>query len=143
MRLRKYLREGTWSVPYTLEAAKKLEKIMQNPLKGKDGKDKIYGLTGNDSLFDHISDDDPDIRRLVADQIMMWVKQWEQDMDSFKDNFDHHAIPILKKLYLKYGSGTNKYRIEYVEDTENEMVDPATRYWHLPDEIQKKVKEEL
>jgi len=50
--------EGTWAIPDTPQKKMKLKKLLQSPIKlgkeGDDASDKLYGLVGDDSLFDDL-----------------------------------------------------------------------------------------
>jgi len=50
--------EGTWAIPDTPKKKMELKKLLQSPIKlgkeGDDASDKLYGLVGDDSLFDDL-----------------------------------------------------------------------------------------
>ncbi len=50
--------EGTWAIPDTPQKKMELKKLLQSPIKlgkeGDDASDKLYGLVGDDSLFDDL-----------------------------------------------------------------------------------------
>ena len=52
------LEEGTWAIPDTPKKKMELKKLLQRPIKlgkeGGDASDKLYGLIGDDSLFDDL-----------------------------------------------------------------------------------------
>ena len=62
---------GTWSLPQSLEKAKKLQNLLKKPLIALDVENKLYDLLGDDDLFDSIIEeqrvfgDDLDVRDLV------------------------------------------------------------------------------
>jgi len=63
--------EGTWSIPDTPEKVKELKDLMAQELPAEEAQDKIYGLLGDDELFDDINsmiDKDPkaDVRGMIV-----------------------------------------------------------------------------
>jgi hypothetical protein len=63
--------EGTWSIPDTPEKVKELKDLMQQELPADEAQDKIYGILGDDELFDDIAemaDKDPkaDVRGMIV-----------------------------------------------------------------------------
>ena len=54
------IKEGTWAIPDTRKKKMELKKLLQRPIKlgkeGDDASDKLYGLIGDDSLFDDLYD---------------------------------------------------------------------------------------
>ena len=63
--------EGTWSIPDTPEKVKELKDLMQQELPADEAQDKIYGLLGDDELFDAIAEmeeKDPkaDVRGMIV-----------------------------------------------------------------------------
>ena len=62
---------GTWSLPQSLEKAKKLQNLLKKPLIALDVENKLYDLLGDYDLFDSIIEeqrvfgDDLDVRDLV------------------------------------------------------------------------------
>ena len=52
------VKEGTWAIPDTPQKKMELKKLLQSPIKlgkeGDDASDKLYGLVGDDSLFDDL-----------------------------------------------------------------------------------------
>ena len=66
------VREGTWALPKTDDEIAKFNEIMKEPLLAKDAADVLYGVLGDDGLFDELdrladSDPDKDVRGLVKD----------------------------------------------------------------------------
>lgn len=47
---------GTWTIPDTKEKVQKLKDILKQPLPASEAKDKMYGLVGDDELFDELDD---------------------------------------------------------------------------------------
>lgn len=63
--------EGTWSIPDTPEKVKELKDLMSKELPADEAQDKIYGLLGDDELFDDIAEmeeKDPkaDVRGMIV-----------------------------------------------------------------------------
>ena len=63
--------EGTWSIPDTPEKVKELKDLMQQELPADEAQDKIYGILGDDELFDAIAEmeeKDPkaDVRGMIV-----------------------------------------------------------------------------
>ena len=73
-----YLVEGTWALPYTIEKAKEIASLMNNPIPVEKATDLMYSLIGDDELFDSLGEleDDgagtdarPTIARWIADNM--------------------------------------------------------------------------
>ena len=63
--------EGTWSIPDTPEKVRELKDLMTQELPADEAQDKIYGLLGDDELFDAIAEmeeKDPkaDVRGMIV-----------------------------------------------------------------------------
>ena len=63
--------EGTWSIPDTPEKVKELKDLMSQELPADEAQDKIYGILGDDELFDDIAEmeeKDPkaDVRGMIV-----------------------------------------------------------------------------
>ena len=63
--------EGTWSIPDTPEKVKELKDLMAQELPAEEAQDKIYGLLGDDELFDSIDamakkDPTADVRGMIV-----------------------------------------------------------------------------
>jgi hypothetical protein len=63
--------EGTWSIPDTPEKVKELKDLMKQELPADEAQDKIYGILGDDELFDDIAEmeeKDPkaDVRGMIV-----------------------------------------------------------------------------
>ena len=63
--------EGTWSIPDTPEKVKELKDLMSQELPADEAHDKIYGILGDDELFDNIdamAEKDPkaDVRGMIV-----------------------------------------------------------------------------
>ena len=48
--------EGTWSIPDTPEKVRELKDLMKQELPADEAQDKIYGILGDDELFDDIAE---------------------------------------------------------------------------------------
>ena len=73
-----YLVEGTWALPDTMEKAKEIASLMNNPIPVEKASDLMYSLIGDDELFDlfgELEDDGtgtdarPTIARWIADNM--------------------------------------------------------------------------
>lgn len=63
--------EGTWSIPDTPEKVRELKDLMSQELPADEAQDKIYGILGDDELFDAIAEmeeKDPkaDVRGMIV-----------------------------------------------------------------------------
>jgi hypothetical protein len=63
--------EGTWSIPDTPEKVRELKDLMSKELPADEAQDKIYGILGDDELFDAIAEmeeKDPkaDVRGMIV-----------------------------------------------------------------------------
>ena len=63
--------EGTWSIPDTPEKVRELKDLMSQELPADEAQDKIYGILGDDELFDDIAEmeeKDPkaDVRGMIV-----------------------------------------------------------------------------
>ena len=63
--------EGTWSIPDTPEKVRELKDLMKQELPADEAHDKIYGILGDDELFDDIAameEKDPkaDVRGMIV-----------------------------------------------------------------------------
>lgn len=63
--------EGTWSIPDTPEKVRELKDLMSKELPADEAQDKIYGILGDDELFDDIAEmeeKDPkaDVRGMIV-----------------------------------------------------------------------------
>ena len=63
--------EGTWSIPDTPEKVRELKDLMKQELPADEAQDKIYGILGDDELFDDIAEmeeKDPkaDVRGMIV-----------------------------------------------------------------------------
>ena len=100
MLLKEILKEGTWAVPYTTEMAKKLRKLMSEPIQLKNAAKQLHPFIGNDGLFDEFlklkerGDLDVDVRYLAQSTL----KDWLTKLDEFKEKWDKEAIDIVKEI---------------------------------------------
>lgn len=101
---RRFLNEGTWSLPYNDNDAKELEKLFKAPIKAKDSEHKIYHLIGDDDLFDNIDDivkhdgADADVRYIIADKISDILNDYKKDPSRFSEKFSNESIKILNNI---------------------------------------------
>jgi len=68
---RESVTEGTWSIPDTSEKVKELKDLMKQELPADEAQDKMYGILGDDELFDDIAEmaeKDPkaDVRGMIV-----------------------------------------------------------------------------
>jgi hypothetical protein len=91
------LDEGTWAVPNTMELAKKLQAAMANPIPAKDASDVMYGLIGDDELFDSLYEletDNPsaDARPTIA----RWIQSNRKLLDFNTD--DKEVMSVIDDI---------------------------------------------
>ena len=93
---------GTWSQPNTVKKAKKLAKLMAQPLLQLEATKRLYHLVGNDALFDNIDacqcDPAADIRCEVAE----YLKQALNHLELSLEPWDEEAIAICRQLIASY-----------------------------------------
>lgn len=100
----KPLQEGTWNLPFKTAQAKKLAKIMKNPVPtGEKGTKMLSGLIGDDSLFDDIEGASPagdkdDVRDMIRNWVADMLRDYKDDPDSFSDKLEPGAEKILRKI---------------------------------------------
>lgn len=75
---------GTWAIPQTDDAVRRIEDLMASPIAASRATDLLYPLVGDDTLFDMIglaADRDPgvDVRPLVAITLDEW-SNWMSDV---------------------------------------------------------------
>ncbi|MBL18201.1 MAG: hypothetical protein CMC82_00005, partial [Flavobacteriaceae bacterium] len=84
------LSEGTWAIPDTAESVSELESIMADALplgaEGENATGSMYGIIGDDELFDDLGDagdKDPtaDARPIISDWIDRNIKGYDIDAD--------------------------------------------------------------
>lgn len=111
----KYLTEGTWNNPNTVEKAKEIEKLFKRPITAKQAEKSLYGLIGDDDFFDMlyvISQKDDEKNDDIRGSIISWLyDHWLKDLDPktgqgkknhWKKSWDPEAIKILMNLYKKW-----------------------------------------
>lgn len=91
---------GTWSLPQTVEKAKKLQKLTSKLLPAKIATNKIYNLFGDDDLFDQIlaeqkaCGDNVDVRSLVKTSL----KKFLDNKENASDPWNTEAFQICKNI---------------------------------------------
>ena len=115
------LSEGTWAIPDTEEAVNKLESIMADVLplgaEGENATGTMYGIIGDDELFDNLGDaGDKDPQGDARPIICAWVKE----------NLDGYDIPEdlksrIHTICQKVTGATNEsaYKRQLEDDAEN------------------------
>ena len=103
MNFKRYLLEGTWSAPSSVKKAKRFENLMESPIPCHEADDKLYGVVGNDTLFDEflaIEDRGKDVRPIVAEFI---VENWFPIENSeWSPKWDSQAIDIVRRTVKKH-----------------------------------------
>ena len=102
--------EGTWSIPDTPEKVKELKDLMKQELPADEAQDKIYGILGDDELFDDIAEmesKDPkaDVRGMIVrrlDDLGLLKKKTNEE----KQRLDPECWDGYKKDGTKMKNGT-------------------------------------
>ena len=102
--------EGTWSIPDTPEKVKELKDLMQQELPADEAQDKIYGILGDDELFDDIAemaDKDPkaDVRGMIVRRLDD-LGLLKTKVDEEKQRLDPECWDGYKKDGTKMKNGT-------------------------------------
>lgn len=85
------LEEGTWALPDSKEKVDRLVALMQNPIPADQAADMLYGLLGDDNLFDSIDE----------------VKQKDDPSDDVRPVIKHHLekmaerVPTIQNVLFK------------------------------------------
>lgn len=93
---------GTWSLPQTKQQAEKLSKLLEKPLSLRKAEDKLYHLTGDDSLFDEFfylrkeHGNKYDCRDEVKNFVKEIIKRYKKQPKDFRKPFEPEALEILK-----------------------------------------------
>ena len=92
--------EGTWSIPDTPEKVRELKDLMKQELPADEAQDKIYGILGDDELFDDIAEmeeKDPkaDVRGMIVrrlDDLGLLKKKVNETTEALtEEQFDEAA----------------------------------------------------
>ena len=102
--------EGTWSIPDTPEKVRELKDLMKQELPADEAQDKIYGILGDDELFDDIAEmeeKDPkaDVRGMIVrrlDDLGLLKKKTNEE----KQRLDPECWDGYKKDGTKMKNGT-------------------------------------
>ena len=93
--------EGTWSIPDTPEKVRELKDLMKQELPADEAQDKIYGILGDDELFDDIAEmeeKDPkaDVRGMIVrrlDDLGLIKKKVNETTEALtEEQFDETTI---------------------------------------------------
>jgi len=101
---RKYIMEGVWALPNTVAKAKKLSKLMEEPLCSAAALHNLHNILGEDELWDkfHYIKDQPaigdDVRPMVRKRIKQYLKDYAENPKDFKHKLDPEAEKVLKGL---------------------------------------------
>ena len=102
--------EGTWSIPDTPEKVKELKDLMSQELPADEAQDKIYGILGDDELFDDIAemaDKDPkaDVRGMIVRRLDDLGLLKNKKVDEEKQRLDPECWDGYHKDGTKMKSG--------------------------------------
>ena len=104
-KIKKYLNEGTWEVPNTVAKVKKIEKAFENFLSLEDAKDKLWGVLGDDELWDSMETIGKGKRGAKLD-MRVWISRWIYNHWLSKirrpSDWDPKAWEMLEELVNKY-----------------------------------------
>lgn len=112
----KEVTEGTWAIPDTPEKMNKLRELLSNPLpyghKGENASQAIYGLFGDDDLFDEIYDM---AKRFGPEEdAVPFIKDW------IKDNAPEYARGLTEGMMLESE--------ELTDDITSMLINRIARY---------------
>ena len=102
--------EGTWSIPDTPEKVKELKDLMKQELPADEAQDKMYGILGDDELFDDIAemaDKDPkaDVRGMIVRRLDDLGLLKNKKVDEEKQRLDPECWDGYHKDGTKMKSG--------------------------------------
>ena len=102
--------EGTWSIPDTPEKVRELKDLMSKELPADEAQDKIYGILGDDELFDAIAEmeeKDPkaDVRGMIVRRLDD-LGLLKTKVDEEKQRLDPECWDGYKKDGTKMKNGT-------------------------------------
>jgi len=102
--------EGTWSIPDTPEKVKELKDLMQQELPADEAQDKMYGILGDDELFDDIAEmaeKDPkaDVRGMIVRRLDDLGLLKNKKVDEEKQRLDPECWDGYHKDGTKMKSG--------------------------------------
>lgn len=96
---------GTWATPSSIDSALQLSKLFRNKIAIKDAPELLYGLVGDDDLYDYLSEEakllgsHSDARGMIATKLAEWLK----NLNSFKEKWDPKAIALVQGIVNKFG----------------------------------------
>lgn len=91
---------GTWALPQTVKKAKELQELMKLPLSAEHASDRLYGLIGDDDLFDKIISienefgKDHDVRDLVK----FFLKSFLENRDLSNSSWSKNSLKICHQI---------------------------------------------
>ena len=94
---------GTWSLPTTVYAARKLIDLVRDLERGEERPvlDKLHGTFGDDELFDKIDEAYDDFFENVVDaiknQLASLIEEYRAAPETFKEAFDPQALKMLEQ----------------------------------------------
>ena len=102
--------EGTWSIPDTPEKVRELKDLMSKELPADEAQDKIYGILGDDELFDAIAEmeeKDPkaDVRGMIVRRLDDLGLLKNKKVDEEKQRLDPECWDGYHKDGTKMKSG--------------------------------------
>ena len=111
------LHEGTWSVPKTVFAVRKLSNILSKPIttaNAKEVKDALYSIMGDDSIYDKIDglEDGEDARYFIKDYLLELIPANE---DRFTDRVYKELMKVLNRP-LKEGVNNTFIAVVHIDD---------------------------
>lgn len=99
---------GCWHAPVTTKDAKVIRKLMMEPLAACNAIDVLYHLIGDDTLADHLDEDNEDdgnmdVRPTVLTFLQTWFGENGDDKDvrekwNWRDDFEDGALIIFKDM---------------------------------------------
>lgn len=124
------LHEGTWSVPKTVSAVRKLNSILSKPItiaNAKEVKDALYSIMGDDSIYDKIDglEDGEDARYFIKDYLLELIPANE---DKFTDRVYKELMKVLNRP-LREGVNNTFIAIIHIDDEDGTWckVDAPTK----------------
>ena len=109
------INEGMWASPFTVENAKKVAKLLANPitlgeLKSEEKQKELWNVIGDDSFWDAVANEatvepDCDARPLIISNLEAWIEQKEY----FRaDAYHQEAEDIIVKAIAKFDNNLKK-----------------------------------
>jgi hypothetical protein len=91
---------GSWALPTTAIKARKLKKLLQTPLSPKSAESEVWGILGDDLLFDDISLCRPneDVRKIVKLYLRRYYVGYLKRPQDFYEKFTPAALKIIAEI---------------------------------------------